>query len=323
MKAATIHPQTGAIHYADVPAPVVTADNNVVLTVRAAALKHLDHSRASGQHYSSEEATAETIIGSDGVGLLPDGTRVYALNPDGMMAEQVLVDKNRMVVVPDGLDDATAAALPNAVIGSAMALRFRAHMQPGETVLINGATGVTGRIAVQIARHYGAKKIIATGRNPRALQELSALGANELILIDQDETTYLNQLRTLHRQTPVDVIIDYLWGQPAQLLLAALQGKGGFTHPVRFVTVGSMAGTMIQLDSGLLRGTNLYLSGSGLGSWTRSEVNTLLREILPDMFRLATEGKLHIDTVSRPLHAIEQLAAQPIAAGKRLVITIP
>ena len=73
-----------------------------------------------------------------------------------------------MVKLPNGIDDAVAAALPNAVAGSAMALRFRAAMQSGETVLINGATGFTGKIAVQIAKHYGAKKIVVTGRNEQS-----------------------------------------------------------------------------------------------------------------------------------------------------------
>jgi NADPH:quinone reductase-like Zn-dependent oxidoreductase len=82
-----------------------------------------------------------------------------------MMAEKAIVSKERMIALPAALDIVTAAALPNAVMGSAMPLRFRAAMQAGETVLVNGATGVTGRMAVQLAKYYGAKRIIATGRN--------------------------------------------------------------------------------------------------------------------------------------------------------------
>lgn len=325
MKAAIMHSLAGTPQYADVPNPVVTNANEVLLTIRAAAIKNLDRSRAGGNHYSTE-ATATgsaVILGSDGVGVLNDGTRVYAVNPDGMVAEQAIVSKERLVAVPDGLDDATAAALPNAVMGAAMALRFRAGMQPGETVLINGATGVTGRVAIQIAKHYGAKKVIATGRNPASLQALLKLGADEIISLEQDDAALVAQLRTLHSQTPIDIIVDYLWGHPAEVLLAALTGKGDFTHPVRFVSVGSMAGDALSVSAAVLRSTNLYLSGSGLGSWTRQEVGTLLRDILPETFQLVANGNLHIETVSLPLHAIESMYDQPVPAGKRLVITMP
>ncbi|WP_210422473.1 hypothetical protein [Spirosoma sp. KCTC 42546] len=160
MKAAVMNPQEGIPRYVECPNPVVSSEDEILITVRAAAIKHVDRSKASGTHYSSEAYTlAEArVIGGDGVGVLADGTRVYAVGVTGMVAEQAVIEKDRMVIVPNHLDDATAAALPNAVIGAAMALRFRADMQPGDTVLINGATGFTGRVAVQIARRYGAKK---------------------------------------------------------------------------------------------------------------------------------------------------------------------
>src|ERR1051326_3608559 len=104
-----------------------------------------------------------------------------------MIAEKAIVERDRMIKLPDSIDDITAAALPNAVAGSAMALLFRAGMKKGETVLINGATGFTGKIAIQVAKHYGAKKIIATGRNEQSLRSLLALGADEIITVEQDD----------------------------------------------------------------------------------------------------------------------------------------
>ena len=324
MKAAVMNPQVGMPHYVDFPNPVAQREDEVVITVKAAAIKHIDRSRAKGTHYSTagSDAGEGRVIGSDGVGLLADGTRVYAIGERGMAAQQALIDKNRMVLVPDGLDDAPAAALPNAVIGAAMGLRFRADMQPGDVVLINGATGFTGRVAVQIAKHYGAKRVIATGRNPKSLQTLLTLGADEIISTDQSDDDFLAQIRAIHSSAPVDIIMDYLWGHSAELLLAALKGKGSFTHPVRFVSVGSITGDTLRLSAENLRSVNLHLSGSGLGSWTRPDVSKLFSEILPRMFQLAARGKLKIETVDVPLSDIESIYDMAVADGKRLVVTM-
>jgi len=323
MKAAVLYSKDEMPQYADLPEPLVQNDDEVLISVKAVALKHFDKGRAKGTHYSARDNKQEArIIGGDGVGLLPDGTRVYALGVSGMMAEKATVDKNRIVALPPGLDDATAAALPNAVFGAAMALRFRAGIEPGDTVLVNGATGFTGRVAVQIARHYGAKRVIATGRNPGSLKELMQLGADEVIPLQQTDEQFTAQLRQLHQDTPINVIIDYLWGPTAELILASLKGAGSFTPRTRFVSVGSVTGDLIQLSAANLRSVDLQLSGSGLGSWTKGQVRTLFAEILPEMFQLAADGKLKIETVPVALRDIEKLWDADVPGGKRLVVQI-
>ncbi len=303
--------------------PVVQNEQETLMTVKAAAIKHLDRMRASGTHYSTQgEKDEPKVPGGDGVGLLEDGTRVYALGVSGMIAEKATVEKFSLVKLPDSIDDATAAALPNAVMGSVLALRFRAQMQPGETVLINGATGVTGKIAVQIAKHYGAKRIIATGRNEEALQSLLALGADEVISLKQADAAFIAQIKAIHQSTPIDVIIDYLWGNTAEMLLSCLKGNGGFSHRTRYVTVGAMAGDKVALSSSILRSTDVQLSGSGLGSWSKQEVQQLITEILPEMFNLAAQQKLVIDTVQVPLEEIETAWHLDIPSAKRLVVVI-
>ena len=322
MKAAVLFPQGGTPHYVDYPEPTAQNSGQLVLTVNAAALKHLDRSQASGTHYSAAGNLREAVvIGGDGVGVLPDGRRVYAL-ASGMMAEKALVEPDRLVPVPDGLDDVTAAALPNAFFGSAMALRFRARLQPGETVLINGATSFTGKLAVQLARHLGAGRIIATGRDEQALAALRELGADELVPLQQDDAALTSQLQRLHAAAPFAVIIDYLWGHSAELLLASLRGKGSFTPRTRFVSVGSITGDLLQLSAATLRSVDLQLSGSGLGSWTRAEVQEMLQQMLPEAFQLAAEGRLRVDTTTVPLANIEHLWDQPISSGQRLVVTM-
>ncbi|NQX39204.1 NADPH:quinone reductase [Pedobacter steynii] len=321
MKAAILNALGETPKYGEFTSPVPKNAGQLLVTVKAASVKNLDKAIASGAHYTSHAALFQpVVVGVDGVGILEDGSRVYAAGLQGMISEKALIDKNRFVRLPDHLDVVTAAALPNAVLGAAAALRYRAAVKPGDTVLINGATGVTGRIAVQIAKHYGAKKVIATGRNAASLESLKALGADEVISLKQGDEEILQTLREIHRNTPINSVIDYLWGHPAELILKALGGKGKFTHPLRFVTVGGMAGDQIQLSSGTLRSADITLIGSGIGSLSEELMQKLFKEVLPEMFLLAADGKLKIDTVTAPLKEIETAWNQDIDSGKRLVI---
>jgi NADPH:quinone reductase-like Zn-dependent oxidoreductase len=323
MKAAVIYQRGEMPQYADVDEPVVQNDDELLISVKAAAIKHFDKGRASGKHYSANaDKKNATVIGGDGVGLLADGTRVFALGVSGMIAEKATIEKSRMVKLPNGIDDAVAAALPNAVAGSAMAIRFRAAMQKGETVLINGATGFTGKIAVQVARHYGARKIIVTGRNEQSLQSLIELGADEIISVKEDDETFVAKIKEIHSDTPIDIIIDYLWGHTAELILSSLKGRGSFTHKTRFVSIGAVTGDKIQLSAENLRSVDLQLSGSGLGSWTKDEMKKLFSEIIPEMFQLAADKKLKVDTEKVSLADIEKLWDMEMPDGKRLVVTI-
>jgi NADPH:quinone reductase-like Zn-dependent oxidoreductase len=322
MKAAVSYKKGELPQYTNFPDPIVQNVNHLLISVKASAVKNLDKNIASGKHYSADAKEVAKVVGGDGIGFLEDGTRVYALGVTGMIAEKAIVDKNKMVKVPEGLDDCTAAALPNAVAGSAMALRFRANIQKEETVLINGATGVTGKIAIQLAKHYGAKRIIVTGRNEQALKSLLALGADEIVILTQTDEDFISQIKAIHANTPIDIIIDYLWGNSAELILKSLKGEGSFTHKTRFVSVGSLAGDTIQLSAEILRSVDLQLSGSGLGSWTREEMIKLINEILPEMFELAVSKKLIIETVSIDIKDIEKAWDMNIPDGKRLVITI-
>ena len=323
MKAAVIYQKGELPQYTDVAEPIATNDDEVLVTVKAVALKHFDKGRATGSHYSSDAPRENgRVIGSDGVCILSDGTRVYGMGVGGMMAEKALIEKDRIVKLPDGVSDAAAAALANAVIGSAMGLRFKADIQPGDVVLINGATGFTGKVAVQIAKHYGAKKVIATGRNQQSLQGLLALGADEIISLKQDDAQFVAQLKEVYASTPVDVIIDYLWGHTAEMILASLKGKGNFTHKTRFVSVGAISGDVIQLSAENLRSVDLQLTGSGLGSWSKAQVHSLFTDILPEMFQLAADGKLKVETIEVNLKDIADLWDLDVPDGKRLVVMI-
>lgn len=323
MKAAVMYQQGELPEYVDVAEPTAQNSNELLVTVKAVAVKHFDKGRATGKHYSSEKPKGEgRIVGGDGICLLEDGTRVYAIGISGMLAEKAIIDKSHMVKLPDGIDDATAAALPNAVIGSAMGLKFKARIQPGEVVLINGATGFTGRIAVQIAQYFGAAKIIATGRNQQSLEALLSLGADEIITLTDDDEAFKARLKEIHSTNPIDVVIDYLWGHTAEMILDSIKGNGSFTNYVRYVSVGSVTGDLIQLSAVALRSVNIKLTGSGLGAWTKAQLQDLFEKVLPEAFELAAAGNLKLETVNVKLENIADLWNTEVGDGKRLVITL-
>lgn len=322
MKAAVVYRKGEIPQYADIAEPVIQNENEVLISVKAAAIKHLDKSRASGKHYSSDDNQTATVIGGDGVGVLEDGTRVFALGSRGMIAEKAVVEKDRIILLPSGIDDAVAAALPNAVAGSAMALQFRACLKQGETVLINGATGFTGKIAVQVARYYGVGRIIVTGRIEDTLTSLLTLGADEIVSLQQDDESLLTTVKAIHNATPIDVVIDYLWGHTAELILASLKGNGTYRNKTRFVSVGAMSGDSIELSSEILRSVDLQISGSGLGSWTHDEMKILFRKMIPDMLQRAADGELIAEVEKVKLKDIESLWDREVPGGKRLVVVI-
>lgn len=323
MKAAVMYQKGELPQYVDFPEPIAQNENEVLVSVKAVAIKHFDKGRANGKHYSSDAPReGGSVIGGDGVCLLENGMRVYGMGLSGMLAEKATIHKDRIVKLPNGLDDAAAAALPNAIIGAAMGLRFKADIQPGDVVLINGATGFTGRVAVQIAKHYGAKKVIVTGRNQQSLNDLLTLGADEIVSVLQDDEQFKAQLIAIHAQTPVDIVVDYLWGHTAEMILACLKGDGSFTNRVRYVSVGSMTGDLIQLSAANLRSVNLQLTGSGLGAWSKQQVGLLFKEILPEMFALAAAGKLKVETINVKMEDIAELWNLDVPDGRRLVVTI-
>lgn len=322
MRAAVVYQKGQLPKYdSDFAEPKIKNDDEVILTVKASAIKNLDKLRASGNHYSMKKIDGPFVVGTDGVGVLEDGRRVYAIGNKGMMAEKAIVSKDNMLELPEGISNAVAAALPNAVMGSGLALRLRAQLKEGEVVLINGATGVTGKLAIQMAKHYGAKKVVATGRNAEVFDELHSLGADEIIPLNGDATAFVAAVKRIHAQTPIDVVIDYLWGYTAEQILTALSGNIGYSHRTRYLTVGALAGDSIVLSSSILRGTDIQLLGSGLGTWTDAELKQFFSEILPETFVLAAEDKLKIDILEYDLEDVED-AWTADGGGKRIIVQI-
>ncbi|CAN7741918.1 zinc-binding alcohol dehydrogenase family protein [Caballeronia sp. LjRoot29] len=292
MKAALVQQAGATPVYADFTEPAVT-EGVVRVAVVASALSHVTKSRASGKHYSAS-AKLPFVPGIDGTGVLDDGTRVYFVLPEapfGGMAEYSIVKKARCIPLPAGLDEVTAAAIAIPGMSSWAALTERAKLVKGETVLINGATGVSGRLAVQIAKYLGAGKVIATGRNAETLKSLQALGADETIILTQDNDALESAFQQQFEQG-VGVVLDYLWGQSAELLLAAGAKASPDGVALRFVQIGAMSAANITLPSAALRSSAIELMGSGIGSIPMPRllgaIEHLLNATVPGGFEIAT-----------------------------------
>jgi NADPH:quinone reductase-like Zn-dependent oxidoreductase len=302
MKAAIVAQAGNTPVYSDFKEPVSSRGESRI-AVSAAALSPVVKARVSGAHYSAP-GDFPFVAGIDGVGRLDDGRRVYFILPKapyGSMAERAAVPTQQCVPVPDRLDDITAAAIANPGLSSWAALKERARLAPGETVLVNGATGTSGRLAVQIAKRLGAGKVIATGRNAAALQSLQALGADETILLVEN-TDALDGAFKGHFAGGVDVVLDYLWGKSAERLLIAGAKAGKEGVPVRFIQIGNASGANITLPAAALRSAPIELMGSGLGSVPLNRIVGAVEELL----RAAANGGFEIETKMVPLSEVEQ-----------------
>ncbi|EMK0361758.1 TPA: zinc-binding alcohol dehydrogenase family protein [Klebsiella aerogenes] len=314
MKAAVVFDLNDGPIWADFTEPQPAAGYTLI-DVRAAAISHVVKGRASGRHYSFD-GTLPFVVGIDGVGMTSDGQRVYFAFPSapfGSMAQRAPVALQNCLPLPDALDDISAAAMANPGMSAWAALVKRAQFQAGETVLINGATGSAGQLAVQIARYLGAKKIIATGRNAQAL---TALAADECINLTADEQTINAQFATASAGQ-IDVVVDYLWGRSAELLLPILAKYTPGDKPVRYVQVGSLAGADIGLNGAVLRAAPLQLMGSGIGSLSMPQLLAATGEML----QAAVPGHFTIATTPLPLRDVA--AAWPRDnSQKRTVFTL-
>ncbi|HBV4556994.1 TPA: zinc-binding alcohol dehydrogenase family protein [Klebsiella aerogenes] len=314
MKAAVVFDLNEGPIWADFTEPQPAAGYTLI-DVRAAAISHVVKGRASGRHYSFD-GTLPFVVGIDGVGMTSDGQRVYFAFPSapfGSMAQRAPVALQNCLPLPDALDDISAAAMANPGMSAWAALVKRAQFQAGETVLINGATGSAGQLAVQIARYLGAKKIIATGRNAQAL---TALAADECINLTADEQT-INAQFAAASAGQIDVVVDYLWGRSAELLLPILAKYTPGDKPVRYVQVGSLAGADIGLNGAVLRAAPLQLMGSGIGSLSMAQLLAATGEML----QAAVPGHFTIATTPLPLRDVA--AAWPRDnSQKRTVFTL-
>lgn len=280
--------------YAGHPEPVAKGGNEVVVEVLAAGLHHLTRAKADGSHYSST-AVFPLVPGVDGVVRDPSGNLRYAALDDtnlGTFADRTVIDVRRSVVLPDSIDPVQIAAAMNPGMSSWVALRRRINFQEGKRVLVLGATGSAGRMAVQIAKRFGAAQVIAAGRDTTRLKALQDLGADETITFDKIDVA-----------ADVDVVIDFVWGDPsARAMIPMLTARADRSSPLTWIQIGSIAGELAPIPSAALRAAQLEIIGSGIGSVSP-------RDFIAELPALATavaEGAIDVRARAVPLARISQ-----------------
>lgn len=301
MKAAVVTNFDSPPHYTDFRDPEPRA-GFISMRVLAAGVHRIVRSLAAGAHYSSGDELP-FIPGVDGVGVLDDGRRVYAggtPDPFGTLAERTLIPEKFFVPVPESLDSALAAAIVNPAMSSWLPLVGKARLRPNGTVLILGATGASGGLAVHIALHLGAARVIAAGRNSKRLAELAVDPRVSVITIDDNLVDNIRAAAV----DGIDVVLDYLWGPVAETTLEGLRRNGRSHTPngTSYVQIGALAGSHITLDAALLRSTDIALVGSGVGS---IDPSLLLAEI-PKILELAANGGIELAARTRPLAEVEK-----------------
>jgi NADPH:quinone reductase-like Zn-dependent oxidoreductase len=219
------------------------------------------------------------------------------------------------MALPDGISDATAAALGNPAMSSWAALSYRAKFSAGESILILGATGVAGQLAVQIAKRRGAARIVACGRNLEALEKTKSLGADATISLELSHDELVAALRR-QIESGINVVLDYLWGPPAGTLFEAI-AKKGLSHEtarVRYIQIGNSAGAKISLAAASLRSSGLEMLGSGFGSVAMSDLAASIREF----FAEAARKPFDMAVQTFPLREVASVWNQP-ESGERFV----
>lgn len=273
----------------------------LVVDVLAAGLHHLTRAKAGGRHYSST-ASLPLVPGVDGVVRDPSGALRYAALDDtrlGTFSDRTVINLERSVVLPANADPVTIAAGMNPAMSAWVALRRRISMSPNARVLVIGATGAAGQLAVQIAKMLGASHVTAAGRDVARLATLRGIGADEIV-----------PLTELAEAADADIVLDYVWGEPvASALVPMLSRRRDRSAPLTWIQLGSMAGATAPIPATALRSARLQIIGSGIGSVSPRD---MLAE-LPAIAKALTSGELHIDARAVPLSQVEQYWDAPTA----------
>ena len=317
MKAAVLHELGKPPGYEDFDEPAAQPGESLI-RVRAAAIKPVDRQMAAGTHYASPKHLP-IVCGIDGVGTLEDGSRVYfggPRRPFGSMAERTVAPQPYCFAIPDQLDDATAAALPNPGCSAYLVLAHNAKLAQGESVLVLGATGTTGRIAVQVAKLLGASRVVGAGRNPQALELLKEFGADATIQLNQREPALIECFQREGGKDGFNVVVDFVWGRTTEVFLASVTQTeiAAMGAETRLIQVGESAGPTISLPAAVLRSRPVTIRGTA-GIPPRDVLMQAMRQVLD----WAGAGQLRLITETVPLSQVEEAWQRP-DRSRRLVL---
>lgn len=274
----------------------VELDHRGSVEIRAVALNPVDLAVAAGRFYAGHPPLPY-IPGNEAVGIV-DGVRMHlqgddrGLQKDGFLAERVDFPGELAAPVPDELDDATAAACGVAGIAGWMPVAVRAAVQPDDRVLVLGATGACGRIAVQAARVLGAARVVAAGRDHQRLKRALALGADETVALDEENLAA--RFREACGGDGPTLVVDPLWGEPARLASEAAAPNA------RIVQMGQSAGAEATLSSALVRGKQLSILGYSNFRLTPDERIAAYGDLTAHV----AAGRIQVDVETFPLERV-------------------
>jgi len=304
-------------HYQQFDVPRPSATDHVVVDVLAVGLHPRVRTGAAGAHYTST-GTLPMIPGIDGVGRRPDGRRIYFVADDdviGTMADKTLVDRRRSIELPDEVDVAKIAAAMNPAMSSWVALRRRVSLEPGQSVLVLGATGNAGAVAIQVAKRLGAGRVVGAGRDVDRLRALTSVGADDFVQLTDDDEATNRSLAVAAAE--VDIVVDYLWGGPAQqAIIALLTARSDRGRAMNWIQIGAIAGPTIELPSVALRSANFRLQGSGQGAVSPE----VYRAELPSLIQEISAGTIVVKSHVRSLSDVEEIWTQADVPGERTVL---
>jgi NADPH:quinone reductase-like Zn-dependent oxidoreductase len=320
MHAAVVRQFDHPPRYEDFASPVPSGEHQEMVRVLASGLHPRVRSQANGSHYTSTN-DLPLIPGIDGVGRRSDGSLVYFILSDtasGAMAEHTVIDTRRSLPLPPGANPVLLAAAMNPGMSSWVALHQRVTFIPGQSVLILGATGSAGQLAIQIAKHLGAGTVLAAGRGADKLAVLPGLGADDTIDLAADPERVAHDLTA--KAANVDVVLDYLWGAPAEsAIMPLLTGRQDPTRLMSWVQIGAIAGPTIGLPSAVLRQANIHFLGSGQGSVSAAGILSTL----PPLAAEICMGSFSIEAVARPLADVESIWNAPAAGPTERIVLMP
>jgi len=304
-------------HYLPFDVPRPRSDDEILVDVLAAGLHPRVRSGAAGEHYTST-GTLPMVPGTDAVGRRPDGKLIYFVVDDntlGTMADKAVADARRAIELPDDVEVAKVAAGMNPAMSSWMALRLRVPIEPGQSVLVLGATGNAGAMAVEVARRLGAGRVVGAGRDPHRLSVVASAGADDVIQLTADDEATGTALAAAAAE--VDIVLDYLWGKPAQrAMMALLTARSDRSHAMNWIQIGAVAGPTIELPSVALRSANFRLLGTGQGAVSG---RAYLAE-LPSLVAEIDSGAIGVTANPVPLADVEAAWTQTGASGVRTVL---
>jgi NADPH:quinone reductase-like Zn-dependent oxidoreductase len=311
MRAAVLHelgvPRAGEFREPE-PGP-----GEELVEVSAAGLNPVDVAICSGSFYAGTPPTP-CVAGREGVGTLADGRRVYfdsPVAPWGSMAERAPITAGSGFPLPEGVEDGVAVALGIAGLAAWLSLTWRAELQAGEHVLVLGASGIVGQVAVQAAKLLGASSVVAAARSREGLERARARGADATVAIGA-----VDDLSAALREAAggqIDVVVDPLFGEP---FAAAVEAA---SFGARLVNLGASAGPQATLSSAAIRGKMLVIMGH-TNVLAPPEVK---RDAYLQMAAAAARGELEVDVEEFGLERVEDAWARLAESTAKKIVLVP